>query len=248
VSCGSTSLKLVLMMFESSAVTHVGKVRKLNEDAYAERSDIGVWLVADGMGGHAAGEVASQTVAEAIKELGPANNFDELFEAVKRSLGNASRQLQSQSATYNNERTPGSTVVVLIIDGTQGAVIWVGDSRIYRYREQHLVQLTHDHSHVQALVDQGLLKPEEAGSHAMANLITRAIGVGEPVKLDSRLLDVKPGDKYLLCSDGLSRMVPDTEIESAMNNKNSEEITQFLLHTSLLRGAPDNVTLICVQE
>lgn len=82
----------------------------------------------------------------------------------------------------------------------------------------------------------------------MANLITRAIGTDEPVKLDSRLLDVKPGDRYLLCSDGLSRMIPDTEIESAMNNKNSEALIQELLRTSLLRGAPDNVTLICVQE
>jgi serine/threonine protein phosphatase PrpC len=236
------------MLFESSAVTHVGKVRELNEDAYAERSDIGVWLVADGMGGHAAGEVASRTLAGAIKELGPANNFDELFESVKSSLGNANRQLRSQSATYSNKRTPGSTVVVLIIDGTQGAVIWVGDSRIYRYRDQHLVQLTHDHSHVQALVDQGLLKAEEAGSHALTNLITRAIGIGEPIKLDSRLLNVKPGDQYLLCSDGLSRMVPDTEIESAMDSRNNEDITRSLLHTSLLRGAPDNITLICVQE
>ena len=236
------------MIFESSAVTHVGKVRDLNEDAYAERSDIGVWLVADGMGGHAAGEVASRTVAEAIKKLEPANNFDEMLEAVKRNLENANRQLQKQSSTYKNKRTPGSTVVVLIIDGTQGAVIWVGDSRIYRYRDQHLVQLTHDHSHVQALVDQGLIKAEEAGSHALTNLITRAIGIDEPVKLDSRLLDVKPGDQYLLCSDGLSRMVPDTEIESAMENRNNEEITRSLLHTSLLRGAPDNVTLICVQE
>ncbi len=236
------------MIFESSAITHLGKVRELNEDAFTERSDIGVWLVADGMGGHAAGEVASRTVAEAIKKLEPASNFDEMFEAVKRSLENANRQLQKQSGTYKYKRAPGSTVVVLIIDGTQGAVIWVGDSRIYRYRDQRLVQLTHDHSHVQALVDQGLIKAEEAGSHAMANLITRAIGIGEPVKLDSRLLDVKPGDQYLLCSDGLSRMVPDTEIESAMINRNNEEITQSLLHTSLLRGAPDNVTLICVQE
>lgn len=187
-------------------------------------------------------------MAKAVRDLGSASNFGEMFEAIKRGLGNANRQLRNQSATYGKKRAPGSTVVILIIDGTQGAVIWVGDSRIYRYREQQLVQLTHDHSHVQALVDQGLITEEEAGSHALTHLITRAIGIDEPVKLDSRLFDVNPGDQYLLCSDGLNRMVADAEIEAAMNNKTSEEIVQSLLHMSLLRGASDNVTLICVQE
>lgn len=236
------------MVFESHAATHVGKVRKLNEDAFAECPGIGVWVVADGMGGHAAGEVASQAVVDAIRELRPANDFDEMCEAVKQSLGNANRRLREQSVTYKGKRAPGSTVAVLIIDGTQGAVVWVGDSRIYRCRDQHLLQLTHDHSHVQVLVDQGLIKSEEAGSHAMANLITRAIGIVEPVNQDSRLFDVKPGDQYLLCTDGLNRMVPDAEIESAMNSKNCEETVQFLLHASLERGASDNVTLICVQD
>lgn len=187
-------------------------------------------------------------MAKAVRDLGSASNFGEMFEAIKRGLGNANRQLRNQSATYGKKRAPGSTVVILIIDGTQGAVIWVGDSRIYRYREQQLVQLTHDHSHVQALVDQGLITEEEAGSHALTHLITRAIGIDEPVKLDSRLFGVNPGDQYLLCSDGLNRMVADAEIEAAMNNKTSEEIVQSLLHMSLLRGASDNVTLICVQE
>lgn len=187
-------------------------------------------------------------MAKAVRDLGSASNFGEMFEAIKRGLGNANPQLRNQSATYGKKRAPGSTVVILIIDGTQGAVIWVGDSRIYRYREQQLVQLTHDHSHVQALVDQGLITEEEAGSHALTHLITRAIGIDEPVKLDSRLFDVNPGDQYLLCSDGLNRMVADAEIEAAMNNKTSEEIVQSLLHMSLLRGASDNVTLICVQE
>ncbi len=236
------------MVFKSSAVTHVGMVRKLNEDAYAERSDIGVWVVADGMGGHAAGEVASQAIIEAIRELHPGNNFDELHEAVKRSLRDTNRLLHEQSDDYDDERVPGSTVVVLIIEGRQGAVVWVGDSRIYRRSDQQLVQLTRDHSYVQELVDQGLIKAEDAESHAMANVITRAIGIVEPVELDFRLIKVKTGDQFLLCSDGLSRMVTDVEIESIMANKNSEEIVQSLLHTALVRGAPDNVTLIYIHD
>ena len=236
------------MGFKSSAVTHVGMVRKLNEDAYAERTDIGVWVVADGMGGHAAGEVASKAVTDAIRGLGHANNFDELHEAVKRSLRGANRHLLDQADNYEDERVPGATVVVLIIDGDQGAVVWCGDSRIYRCSDQQLVQLTRDHSHVQELVDQGLIKAEDAESHAMANVITRAIGIVEPVEIDSRMMEVEADDQFLLCSDGLSRMVSDKEIESIMANKNSEETVQSLLHTALVRGATDNVTIICVKN
>ncbi len=236
------------MAFNSSAITHVGMVRKLNEDAYAERSDIGVWVVADGMGGHAAGEVASKAVTDAIMGLGYTYNFDEAHAAVERSLRGANRQLLDHADDYEDERVPGATVVVLIIDGTQGAVVWCGDSRIYRCSDQQLVQLTRDHSHVQELVDQGLIKAEDAESHAMANVITRAIGIVEPVEIDSRMMEVEPDDQFLLCSDGLSRMVSDKEIESIMANKNSEEIVQSLLHTALVRGATDNVTIICVQD
>lgn len=236
------------MTFKSHAITHVGMVRKLNEDSYAERSDIGVWVVADGMGGHAAGEVASKAVTDAIMGLGHANNFDEMHTAVKRSLRGANRQLLDKADEYEDQRVPGATVVVLIIDGNQGAIVWCGDSRIYRCSDQQLVQLTRDHSHVQELVDQGLIKAEDAESHAMANVITRAIGIVEPVEIDSRLMEVEPDDQFLLCSDGLSRMVSDKEIESIMANKNSEEIVQSLLHTALVRGATDNVTTICVQD
>jgi serine/threonine protein phosphatase PrpC len=236
------------MVFKSSAISHVGMVRKLNEDAFAERTDIGVWAVADGMGGHAAGEVASKAVTDAILALQPASTFDEMHAAVRQCLKDTNRQLLDQADSYQDQRVPGSTVVVLIIFGGQGAVVWVGDSRIYRYSDHQLLQLTRDHSHVQTLVDQGLIKAEDAESHAMANVITRAIGIVEPVEIDSRVMKVQAGDQFLLCSDGLSRMVSDTEIESLMNNKNKEEITQSLLHTALVRGASDNVTIICVQD
>ncbi len=236
------------MVFQSSALTHVGMVRKLNEDAFAERTDIGVWAVADGMGGHAAGEVASKAVADAIKALPAGSNFEATHQAVRNCLKAVNRQLLSHADEYADQRTPGSTVVVLVINGTQGAVVWCGDSRIYRYADQQLLQLTRDHSHVQELVDQGLIRQEDAESHAMANVITRAIGIVDPVEVDSRLMEVQPDDQFLLCSDGLSRMVSDTEIASMMANKDKAEITQSLLHTALVRGASDNVTVICVQN
>jgi serine/threonine protein phosphatase PrpC len=236
------------MAFKSSAATHVGMVRKLNEDAFAERTDIGVWTVADGMGGHEAGEVASKAVTTHIAELGSADTFEERLESVQQSIIAANRELLAEADAYNTQRVPGSTVVVLIIDEDKGAVVWCGDSRIYRRRDRQVEQLTRDHSHVQDLVDQNIIRAEDAESHPMANVITRAVGISEPVETEYKLIEVRSGDQFLLCSDGLSRLVSEEEIESMMANRDSEEVTQSLLHTALVRGAPDNVTLICVKE
>jgi serine/threonine protein phosphatase PrpC len=236
------------MPFQSSAITHIGMVRAQNEDAFAERTDIGVWVVADGMGGHAAGEVASKAVTDAINELQAGEPFEDLHQAVRDCLKATNRQLLAHSDEYAEQRTPGSTVVVLLISGNQGAVVWVGDSRIYRYADQQLSQLTRDHSHVQVLVDQGLIRAEDAASHPMANVITRAIGISDPVDIDSKLVEVKSGDQFLLCSDGLTRMVSDSEIAAMMADRCKEEIIQSLLQTALARGASDNVTIICVQN
>ena len=236
------------MTFKSSAVTHVGMVRKLNEDAFAERTDIGVWAVADGMGGHEAGEVASETVTNYIRNLCLNASFEEMLTAVQQSIEAANSELVAQSAAYDAQRVPGSTVVALLLNGNQGAVIWCGDSRIYRRRDRQIQQLTRDHSHVQDLVEQNIIRAEDAESHPMANVITRAVGIQEPLELESRLITVRPTDQFLLCSDGLSRLVSNQEIETMMANKNSEEVTQSLLHTALVRGATDNVTLICVKD
>jgi len=236
------------MIFKSNAITHIGLVRKLNEDAFAERSDIGVWVVADGIGGHAAGEVASKAVTDSIKCLESNRNFDEMLEAVKRSLENANRQLREQTDTYTSKRPPGSTVVVLIINDTKGAVVWVGDSRVYQCRNQKLTQLTRDHSHVQNLLDQGIIKAEDAESHPLSNIITRAIGILDLLQIDSREIEVLPGDQFLLCTDGLSHVVANSQIEAIMQKNTSKEVVQSLLQTTLERGAPDNVTLIHVSD
>jgi serine/threonine protein phosphatase PrpC len=223
-------------------------VRKVNQDAFAERSDIGVWVVADGMGGHEAGEIASQTVTEHIKNLSPTENLAGMISAVEESIRAANRQLLDEAASYDSQRQPGSTVVVLIIDGDQGALVWAGDSRIYRRRDETVELITRDHSHVQDLVEQGVILESEAESHPMANVITRAIGISDPLDLETKLIDVRADDQFLLCSDGLSRLVTNEEIQSMMSNKDSEEVTQSLLHTALVRGARDNVTLICVKN
>jgi len=236
------------MAFKSSATTHVGMVRKVNQDAYAERSDIGVWAVADGMGGHEAGEIASAMVTDHIKSLPANDDIVDMLDAVEHSIMAANKALIERAASYDSQRVPGSTIVVLIINGDKGAIVWAGDSRIYRHRDNMITQLTRDHSHVQDLVEQGVILESEAESHPMANVITRAVGISEPLELDSQWIDVRPDDQFLLCSDGLSRLVTNDELQSMMSNRNSEEVTQSLLHTALVRGARDNVTLICVKN
>jgi len=236
------------MTFKSSATTHVGMVRKVNQDSYAERTDIGVWAVADGMGGHEAGEIASATVTDHVKSLEPNEDIEAMLHAVEQCIMAANLQLTQQAASYDSQRVPGSTVVVLIINGNRGAAVWAGDSRIYRRRDNKVTQITRDHSHVQDLVEQGVILESEAESHPMANVITRAVGISEPLELDSMWLDVRADDQFLLCSDGLSRLVTNDELESMMANRDSEEVTQSLLHTALVRGARDNVTLICVKN
>jgi serine/threonine protein phosphatase PrpC len=223
-------------------------VRKVNQDSYAERSDIGVWAVADGMGGHEAGEIASAMVTDHIKSLPANDNIVDMLDAVEKSIMAANQELVEKAASYDSQRVPGSTVVVLIINGDKGAIVWAGDSRIYRRRDNQITQLTRDHSHVQDLVEQGVILESEAESHPMANVITRAVGISEPLELDSQWIDVRPDDQFLLCSDGLSRLVTNDEMQSMMSNKDSEEVTQSLLHTALVRGARDNVTLICVKN
>lgn len=236
------------MAIRSTATSHVGMVRKLNEDSLAERSDIGVWAVADGMGGHEAGEIASQMVTDFIKKLERKDNFDEMLEAVTDCLQAANHKLLMQAEGYNSQRTPGSTVVALIINRNQGAVVWAGDSRIYRRRDQRLTQLTRDHSHVQDLVEQHMITPEEAETHPMANVITRAVGIEEPLDFETRLMDVQPDDQFILCSDGLTRLASNQEIEETLASRDAHEIVQSLLHKALVRGAPDNVTIILVQN
>jgi serine/threonine protein phosphatase PrpC len=129
------------MTFKSSATTHVGMVRNVNQDSYAERSDIGVWAVADGMGGHEAGEIASATVTDFIKNLAANEDIECMLSAVEEAIMAANLQLTQQAASYDSQAVPGSTVAALIINGNRGAIVWAGDSRIYRRRDQAITQL-----------------------------------------------------------------------------------------------------------
>lgn len=232
------------MAIESVSRTHVGLRRKVNEDSLLVRDDCRLWAVADGMGGHEAGDVASGKVAEALRLLPPAADVDSLVDRAIEALKQVNHQLIDLAGGHDGQRSIGTTVVGLAVDDAEFRCFWAGDSRAYRVRDGQLLQLTRDHSMVQDLVDAGMLRPDEAVDHPNSNIITRAVGVAPDLRVDTVSGDVKPGDQFLLASDGLTRMVDDNELAAQLTSASPAEAAERLIDTVLSRGAPDNVTLI----
>lgn len=231
----------------SAAATHVGHVRQVNEDAYLERSDLLLWAVADGMGGHHAGDVASNKIIESLNEIeatATESPLSTLVDTIEDKIIEANDTLVKMANEHNDNRTIGSTVVTLVASDGHCALLWAGDSRAYRCRNNEIVQLTRDHSQVEEMVQQGLLLREEAESHPASNVITRAVGASEKIFIDVDIVETKPGDTYLLCSDGLNKHISDAEINQFLQNANIEEIPEQLVKTTLTRGAIDNVTVV----
>ena len=226
--------------------THVGLRRKVNEDSIAVRTDRGLWAVADGMGGHDAGDVASATVTEALMKLPIVYSLDALAEAAVAALEAVNQKLIDLAQSTNESRTIGSTVVGLAIAGRQFRCFWAGDSRAYRVRERQIERLTRDHSLVQDLVNAGMMNPQEAETHPNSNVITRAVGVVEDLRVEVVSGEVMPGDQYLLASDGLTRLVGDEELVTELLTQRAAEAADRLIEIVLSRGAPDNISIIIV--
>jgi serine/threonine protein phosphatase PrpC len=235
------------MAFECVSRTDVGLRRKVNEDSFLVRTDRGLWAVADGMGGHDAGDVASAKVAEALQRLPIVYGLDEMVEAAVEALQRVNRELIALAGTAGSNRTIGSTVVGLGISGGQYRCFWAGDSRAYRLRDGEILPLSKDHSLVQSLVDAGMLEPEEAINHPNASVITRAIGVADDLKIEVSSGDANPGDQFVLASDGLTRLVDDQEIAAVLGARSPAEAADLLVDAVLARGAPDNVTIVIVK-
>ena len=232
------------MDLECVSRTHVGLRRKVNEDSMMVRTDRGLWAVADGMGGHDAGDVASAKVTEALLRLPIVYGLDELVESAIVALKRVNHELIALAGSDDVQRTIGSTVVGLAVADGQFRCFWAGDSRAYRVRGEQIVQLTRDHSLVQDLVDAGMLTPQEAENHPNASVITRAVGVIEELKIDTVSGDVRSGDQFLLASDGLTRVVDDRELAAELTSRPPAEAVERLIDTVLSRGAPDNVSII----
>ncbi|BDG73403.1 PP2C family protein-serine/threonine phosphatase [Roseomonas fluvialis] len=227
----------------SHAATHPGAVRPRNEDALLDRPDIGLWAVADGAGGHGAGDVASAAIVAALGTIAPGLPAAELLAQVRLKLTAVHQDLQEEAARRGPGRILASTVVVMLARGEHFAMLWAGDSRGYMMRGGTLARVTRDHSLVQELVDQGTLSEEEAESHPQANVITRAVGAQGELELDKVSGRIIEGDRYLLCTDGLFKTMSEAEI-GAMVGAGGD--AQAIVTEAVGRGARDNVSAIAV--
>ena len=232
------------MRFECASRTHVGLKRKINEDSILADSDRGLWVVADGMGGHDAGEVASAAVVDALRRLPDFDDLDKLTRAAVEALRQVNDELIRLARSNGSDRTIGTTVVGLVVLGERFRCFWAGDSRAYWIRGGEIMRLSRDHSLVQDLVDAGMLQPEEAEHHENANVITRAVGVRERLEVDTVSGDAQPGDLFLLASDGLTRLVSDDEMAAEIARGSLEQAADSLIEMVLERGAPDNVSVV----
>ncbi len=230
---------------QSAETSHRGCVRKKNEDSILSCPHLGLWAVADGMGGHLAGDYASQHIVSVLNEL----SFDALttqgLQAVEHILRQAHDTIHHYSRDTLGGKTVGSTVCVLLLDDEKAHCLWMGDSRIYRYRQGHLEALTRDHSQAFELLERGVLSPSEVDTHPSSHVLTRAMGCGEFI-LDYSSHTLEKGDIFLLCSDGLYGALTRAEIESNIASKAVSESVTALLQQALEKGARDNVSLIRV--
>jgi serine/threonine protein phosphatase PrpC len=234
-----------LLQFESGAVTHVGRVRSLNEDSLFVSEENGVWLVADGMGGHRGGKLASTMIADAVRALPRAASAPELLKRVSEKLTQVSGEL-CQLGQADGGGVIGSTVAALLVFGGQFACVWAGDSRIYLARGGALRQLTKDHTEVQELVDSGMLTADEAKSWPRRNVITRAVGAAGDPRLEVLQGELRAGDIYILCSDGLTNHVDDEEILKFATRGPAQRAAEALVALALERGGRDNVSVVVV--
>lgn len=233
--------------WHSSAATHCGAVRNMNEDAFLSRNDDGLWVVADGMGGHDAGEVASEMITASLARLNVEQPLPDVVDALEDTLLEVHQKIRAYSRTHCQGRTMGSTVVSLLLRENVGVCMWAGDSRLYRYRDHRLQMISDDHSQVNEMLARGMITPEEARNHPASNVITRAVGASETLYVDVTLMELRKGDVYLLCSDGLYGAVPEGNMVRHLRQHDVEACTQALIEDALRAGARDNVTVITVQ-
>lgn len=227
----------------SCARTDVGRVRKVNEDACLERAEEGLWVVADGMGGHAAGDVASGMIVEAMTGVELSQPLSAVVTDVEARLMDVNHRLR-ELASSKNISTIGSTFAAVAIDGGYGVAMWVGDSRVYRVRDGEITTVSQDHAFVEDLVEKGILSREDAASHPQSNLVTRAVGAQDNLKMDLEIFELEHEDTYVLCSDGLDKELSDDEIADLAIRRPAEELGNALVEEALERGARDNVTVI----
>ena len=231
-------LRAVPVRFDSAGSTHPGRVRTENQDAYTSRPDIGLWAVADGMGGHSSGQLASKATVDALAGIEPTAAFPEFVRSVRDTLGEVNRYLVTLSRRAVSPTVIGTTVVVLLVRDGLGVCLWAGDSRLYRLRNGVLEQLTSDHAE--------MTDPDGDPAASSSNVITRALGGHDEVDLDQLTFDVRPRDRFLLCSDGLYRELHADELQAQLGVADAASVVAALQQQVLRGEASDNVTVVVV--
>ena len=246
-------------VIRSWARSDVGKKRAHNEDAYLVDEALGLYAVADGMGGHAAGEVASaaavkalrdalaedRPVLEAFARAPTLENRENAAQLVERAVQKACAEVYALSATDRSKRGMGTTLVTFVACGKNAVLAHVGDSRIYLFRNDRVHQLTEDHTMVQEQLKRGLITKADAATAENRNVITRAIGVQRSVAVDTLVTELVPGDVYLLCTDGLHGYIAEDEMPSLLGQE-KQRLVDLLVDLALQRGGKDNVTAVIV--
>ncbi len=230
----------------SSTKTHVGKVRTCNEDSVLDLANARVWVVADGMGGHSAGDVASQWVVDTVRAC-ISNAAEVTPSLLTQALQKANKEIYDYSQKNLHGKVMGAAVVLLFIKDNRYVGLWAGDCRLYLHREQCLTQCTRDHSQVMQMVEEGLMNADEAEAHPMANIITRAVGVFPDLDVDMVSGTLQQGDQLLLCSDGLTNELNREELILGLEAETVTRSSMALLHSALVKGAKDNVSLSVVK-
>lgn len=227
----------------SIGMTDKGLVRARNEDSILVLDDARMWAVADGMGGHERGDWASSQVTACLRGFAPGDfnrNLDQIGALVQRANGDIVQAAGKAGAQM------GTTVAILHVCGENFAAFWVGDSRVYLMRDHQLFRLTKDHTQVQELVDAGALDAAGAEHHPAKNVLSRAVGTTPDLSLDAVADKIQPDDVFLLCSDGVSGVLNDSEITAALSLPRLETAVDTLAASTRKRGAPDNFSIICV--
>ena len=231
------------LRWHSSSTSKLGFVRAVNEDALLDAREQNLWVVADGMGGHSYGDEASRAIIDQLLSFRSRADLNESIEDLKARLARAHEQCR----THANGQLMGSTVAVFFVHDPYCFFLWAGDSRIYRYRQHKLEQMTEDHSLVQGLVSIGELQKEDMDKHPSSHIITRAVGVHTDLDLELRHSEIQAGDRYLVCSDGLYKDVTENEISERMGSPTVEDSLDSLIDLALERGGTDNTTAIVIQ-
>lgn len=240
----------LLTPWRSAARTDTGKVRSRNEDAFLALPERGLWVVADGMGGHQNGALASRMIVERLSELPGGSDLDRRVKELRQALHDLNRRLSRDLTLDADKPDPvmGSTVVALLVEEDRAVCIWAGDSRCYLWRSGNLYQMSRDHSLLQELLEDQQMSVEQASAHPSANALTRAVGASEKLMLDVVEFTVYPGDTLLLCSDGLYQSLSSTALNSAMGLPSTSLVLERLFEHALDGPARDNISAVVIRR